>query len=187
VTAERVPFEALDDYQSGEMPEDEAARFEEDLFLAAADGTADEATFVDEVTRIARYLYPRGGLDTGSSRARVDELIGAGYRVQVLEPEPGPVARLPKIRDDAEIVVTHVPIDVRGYDSVDVVIEKEDGTYLKTFREVGFDPLDGTIYAVCEAPLARISMSIGPVRTRLLGYRGSERHVIAELTAMTEP
>jgi len=186
MTTARTPLEAFDAYQSGDMPEDEAARFEEELFLAAAVGTAHEAAFVDQVSRIARHLFPRGGLDVGSSRARVDELIASGLRVQVMEPTSGAVATVPKIADDAELVITHVPIDVRGYDSVDFIVQKADGENLKTFRDVSWDPVDGTIYAVCEAPLARIAAAVGLVRSRIVGYRGEQPHLIAQFDMVTQ-
>ena len=85
----------------------------------------------------------------------------------------------PRIADDAEIVVTHVAIDVRGYDSIDVVIEKPDGTPLKTFRDIGFDPTDGTLYALCEAPLARISAQQSHICSHVIGTRAGSPHVIA--------
>jgi hypothetical protein len=182
VTDPRAPFEAFDAYQSGLMPETEAAAFEDELFSAAADGAAHEAHLVDRLCLIGRYLAARGGLDVGSSRARVDELIAAGLRVQVLVPEPGAPGQplvMPRIDDDAEIVVTHVAIDVRGYDSVDVIIEKPDGTPLKTFRDIGFDPTDGTLYALCEAPLARISAQQSHICSRVIGTRAGSPHVIA--------
>lgn len=186
MSAERAPFEAFDAYQSGDMTDDDAARFEEELFAAAALGGAHEATFVDKMSRIARYLYPRGGLDVGSSRARVDELIASGLRVQLLEPKVARVSKVPKIQDDADLVITHVPIDVRGYDSVDFIVEKADGEHLKVFRDVGWDPVDGTVYAVCEAPLARIASAIGVIRSRIIGYRGDQQHVIAQFDTVAE-
>ena len=183
-----APFEALDAYQTGEMPEAEAADFEEELFATAAVGDAGEALFVDRLSLIGRYLVPRGGWDFGSTRARVDELVAAGLRVQVLDPEPGAAGepfRLPKIDDDAEIVATRIAIDVRGYDSVRAIVEKPDGTELKTFRDIGFDPVDGSMYALCEAPLARISAQQRHIRTRVIGTRAGLDHVIAVFETVT--
>jgi hypothetical protein len=179
----RAPFEALDAYQTRDMPDDEAAGFEDELFGAAAVGAAvaEEALFVDRLSLIGRYLVPRGGWDFGSSRARIDQLLAAGLRVQLLVPQPGQPGEpyvVPPIDDDAEIVATHVAIDVRGYDSVRVIVEKPDGTQLKVFRDVGFDPLDGTMYAVCEAPLARISAQQTHLRSHIIGTRGGVEHVI---------
>ena len=186
MTSPRAPFEALDAYQSGEMSDAEAASFEEGLFAAAAAGSeeaaAAEAHFVDRVSLIGKYLTPRGGWDFGSSRARIDQLIADGHRVQVLEPLPSPPGGpflIPPIDDDAEIVATYIPIDVRGYDTVRVIVEKPDGTELKVFRDIGFDPNDGSVYAVCEAPLARISAQQKHLRSRVIGTREGLDHVVA--------
>jgi hypothetical protein len=184
-------LQALDAYQSGEMSDPDAAGFEEELFDAAGNGVAAELDFVDRVARFGRFLDSRGGFDIGSSRARVDQLIAQGLRVQVLaagaENLVDGVFHLPKISDDAQIVVTHVPLDVRGYDSVDVVIEKVGGAVLKRFRDIGWDPADGSVYAVCEAPLARISAQAGHVRSTVLGKRAGQEHVIAVFETMTAP
>jgi hypothetical protein len=193
MTASRSPFEALELYQTGEMSDAEALGFEHELFAAAEAGSTAEVDFVDRVSRLGQYLFSRGGFDVGSSRARVDALIAAGLRVQLLEPQPLPSARgdnvfrMPNIDADAEIVVTHLALDLRGYDSVDVVIEKPDGTELKTFREIGWDPDDGTVYAVCEAPLARISAKVGHIRSRVLGTRAGQREVVAIFETITAP
>lgn len=175
----RKPFEALEDYQSGGMSDADAAGFEEELFAAAAAGAADEASFVDRVSLITRYLEPRGGLDIGSTRARVDQLLASGLRVQLIDPEPAPLVHLPPLDPDAEIIITHVTVDVRGYDSVDVVVERPDGTELKTFRDVGWDPDDGSLYAVCEGHLARISAQVPRVVSRIVGTRAGQKHEIA--------
>lgn len=181
-----APFEALVAYESGDMSEADAARFEDELFTAAAAGSAAEADFVDHITRLGQFLAPRGGFDIGSSRARVDALIAMGLKVQLIEPVAGD-ERLPPLDPAADIVVTHLPIDLRGYDSVDVEIEKADGTPLKTFRDLGCDPIDGTVYGICEAPLARIAAQQPDIRSRVVGYRGGERHVIVSFRTVTGP
>lgn len=186
-----APLEALDAYVTGDMSDADALRFEEELFAAAEAGDAAEAAFVDQLTRHATFLAPRGGFDIGSTRAHVDSLIAAGLRVQLLAPVPGAsvggLHQLPQVDDDAEIVVTHLPIDVRGYDSVNVIIAKPDGTELKTFREIGWDPEDGSVYAVCEAHLARLSLAVGPVRSTVIGKRAGQDHVIAVFETESAP
>jgi hypothetical protein len=183
----RAPFEALDAYQSGGMPDEEATGFEEELFSAAAAGSAAEAVFVDHISKLGQFTLPRGGFDVGSTRERIDQLIAMGLRVQVLEPasfEDG-IARFPAISDDAELVATYLPLDLRGYDSISVVLEKPDGTYLKTFRDIGWDPKDGSTYALCEAPLARLSAKVGLIRSRIIGFKAGQEHVIAEFATLT--
>lgn len=181
------PFEALTDYVSGVMSEQDAAGFEEELFAAAAVGGAAEAAFVDRVYLITQYLAPRGGLDIGSSRQRVEQLIAAGLKVQVIDPEPAAVMQMPPIDPNAEIVVTHLRLDLRGFDSVDVIATKADGTELKTFREINWDPEDGSVYAVCEAPLARISAQAGHTISTVVGTRAGQKEVIARFETFTAP
>lgn len=184
MTDPRGPFEALEEYQSGGMSDADAAGFEEELFAAAAAGGAEEASFVERISLIARYLEPRGGFDMGSTRARVDQLLASGLRVQLVDPEPAATVQMPPLDPEAEIVITHLAVDVRGYDSVDVVVERPDGSELKTFRDVNWDPEDGTLYAVCEGPLARLSAQVPRVVSRIIGTRAGEKHAIAVFEAV---
>jgi len=181
------PFEALTDYVSGGMSEQDAAGFEEELFAAAAAGSADDAAFVDRVYLITQYLAPRGGLDIGSSRKRVEQLLAAGLKVQVIDPELAAVMQMPPIDPDTEIVVTHFRLDLRGFDSVDVIVATPDGTELKTFREINWDPEDGSVYAVCEAPLARISAQAGRIISTVIGTRAGQKEIIARFESFTTP
>lgn len=184
MSSSRDAFESIDAYQTGLMSEADAAGFEEELFTAAEAGGTDEARFVDRVSLIGQYLAPRAGLEVGSSRKRVDELIAAGLRVQLIDPAPAPVIQLPPIEADAELVATRVPIDVRGFDSIDVTISRPDGTEIKTFRDVGFDPHDGTIYLVCEAPLARLSARHKRVVSRIIAKRAGQEQTLAVFEAL---
>jgi hypothetical protein len=181
------PFERLDDYQLGAMSDADAAAFEDELFAAAAAGAADEAAFVDRVSLIGQYLAPRGGLDIGSSRQRVEQLIAAGYRVQIMAPEPAERIHFPPIEPDAELIVTQIKLDLRGWDALDVIVERPDGTELKTFRDVSCDPESGNIYALCEAPLARISLLNRHIVTRIMGTRAGKREEIGRFEAFASP
>jgi hypothetical protein len=184
MSSDRAAFEALDDYQLGSMNDADAASFEDSLFEASAAGTADEAVFIDQVSLIMQYLGPRGGLDNGSTRQRIEQVKADGLRVQVLAPEPGPVLRIPPIDPDAEIVVTHIPIDVRGWDSLDVEVSLPDGRLIKTFRDVNPDPEDGTLYALCEAPLARLSAANQHLITRVIGHRAGKTETVAQFETL---
>jgi hypothetical protein len=181
-----APFEDFDGYLNGQMPDDEAATFEEEMFAAAAVGgeASEDAQFVDRLARYSAYLIPRGGFDIGSTRADVERLLASGLRVQLMESDPIDPRRLAAIRDDAEIIITHIPIDVRGYDSVDVVVTKPDGTLLKTFRDIGWEPSDGSLYAVCEAPLARISAQQRHIFSQVVGHRDGAKHTIARFETL---
>jgi hypothetical protein len=173
-------FEALDDYQLAGMSDADAASFEEELFAEAAAGTADAAAFIDKISLIMQHLGPRGGLDIGSTRQRIEQVKASGLRVQVLVPEPGPMLVIPAIEPDAEIVVTHIPIDVRGWDSVDVEVSLPNGELIKTFRDVNHDPEDGTLFALCEGPLARLSATQQHLFSRVIGHRSGKTETIAE-------
>jgi hypothetical protein len=81
--------------------------------------------------------------------------------------------------DDVEIVVTRLGVDVRGFDHVEVECQTLAGQPIKTFRDVRCDPETGALYAVCEAPLARLSVLAGPVVATVTGVRGGQREVIA--------
>lgn len=181
------PFERLDDYQLGAMSEAEAVGFEDELFAAAASGAAHEATFVDRVSLIGQYLVPRGGFDFGSTRQRVEQLIAAGHRVQIIAPEPSAQLHMPPLDPDAELVVTQLRLDLRGWDSLDFIIEKPDGTELKTFRDVNCDPETGNVYALCEAPLARISLLNRHIVTRIVGTRAGKREEIGRFESFASP
>ena len=184
VSAQREPFAELVDYETGVLPDAQAAAFEEELFAVAAAGRAEEAAFVDKISLIAQHLVPRGGFDIGSTRARIDQLLAAGLRVQIIDPDPSLSLQLPPIDDDAEIVVTVIRLDGRGYDSIDVVVEKPDGTELKTFRDVSCDPDTGFFYAVCEAPLARISLQQRHIVSHIIGTRNGTKHTLASFATI---
>lgn len=179
------PFAQLVDYETSGMDDAAAAAFEEQLFADSAEGRALEAAFVDRVTRIGQFLLPRGGWDIGSSKARVDSLIAAGLRVQIIDPPPSASMQVPPVDDDAEIVVTVFRLDARGFDSIDVVCSKPDGTELKTFRDVSCDPDSGHFYAVCEAPLARIAAKQRHIHTRVIGTRDGQQHTLAEFDTLS--
>jgi hypothetical protein len=181
------PFERLDDYQQGVMPDVDAASFEDELFALAAAGQAEEAAFVDQVSLIGQYLGPRGGLDMGSTRQRVEQLIAAGHRVQIMAPEPAEQIWFPPIDPDAELIVTQIRMDLRGWDSLDFIIERPDGTELKTFRDVNCDPETGNVYALCEAPLARISLLNRHSITRIIGTRAGQREEIGRFESFASP
>ncbi|HEX6766091.1 MAG TPA: hypothetical protein VF103_11450, partial [Polyangiaceae bacterium] len=66
-----------------------------------------------------------------------------------------------------------------GFDAADVVIETAAGEYVKTFRDVSYDPVEGALYGVCEAPLAEISFRRGPIRSRVLAKKGGSATEVA--------
>jgi hypothetical protein len=176
----------LDDYVTGIMPEEAADVFEQELFSAAAESRASEAEFVDHFSLLGAYLAARGGLDGGTTRERIDQLRAAGLRVQFTTPQPSLDAKLPPVDPDADLYVTRLDLDVRGYDHIEIQVYKADGTHVKTFLDVRGDPEDGRIYVVCEAPLARLALKIGPIVTHISGIRDGRRQELARFQSTEE-
>lgn len=180
---EASPLTELDDYVSGYMSDEAALGFEDDLFATAAAGEATAPEFLDHIGRFGRYLKERVGLAMGSSRAFVDQLRGSGLNVQYSELTPGTPVRSAPIADDTDIVISRVDVDLRGYSDIEVAIELPDGTPLKTFRDVECDPGDGALYAVCEATLARMALSVHTV-ARISATRDGKRIAVAALETL---
>jgi len=168
----------LDDYVSGALPEAEALAYEAELFERAASGVAPEALFVDRLALLGRFLQGRTGLDNGSTRAQVDALVRRGFRVHSIDLGSGGRVEISPWPDDIEIVVTRLAVDARGFDQVQVECHTLGGQLVKTFLDVQCDPEDGVLYAVCEAPLARLSTLAGPIVATVTGVRSGQRELI---------
>jgi hypothetical protein len=173
----------LDDYLSGLIPDEPAADFEEELFAAAADGETASLGLVDRIGQFGRYLEARVGLAMGSSRAQVERIRASGLKVEYSELVPGIPVRGRRIADDAEIVISRLDVDLRGYTDIEVAVERPDGTLLKTFRDVDCAPEDGALYAVCEATLARMAQSVHTV-ARISATRDGKRELVATLETL---
>jgi hypothetical protein len=181
MSASQKRLSALDDYVSGLMPESEAEDFEQALFADAASGEVADATFFDDVARLTRFIGRHGVIGSSFTRTQIDALA-KDVRMFVFELSPDTAHRLEPIPEDVDIVVTHLNVDLRGFDSVDVEVERPDGSHVKTFHDVGCDPSDGSIFAWCEAPLARLALFSGPSVTRVFGTQSGERKEVASYT-----
>ncbi len=181
MSASQKRLSALDDYVSGLMPEREADGFEEALFADAASGEVADATFFDDLPRLTRFIGRHGVIGTSFTRTQIDAL-SKEVRMFVLELTPDTAHELKSLPEDVEVIVTHLNIDLRGYESADVIVERPDGSHVKTFHDVGCDPADGSIFAWCEAPLARLALFSGPSVTRVFGTRAGERKEVATYT-----
>lgn len=178
MSSEKQRLAALDDYVSGLMPESEEAAFEEALFADAASGDTQDAVFFDDLARLTRFVGRHGIIATSFTRAQIDALAKE-VRMFVFELSPG-AQEIEPFPEDVDIVVTHLNVDLRAFDSADVEVERPDGTHIKTFCDVGCDPADGSVFAWCEAPLARMALLSGPTVTRVFGIQGGERQQIVE-------
>jgi len=182
VTTPATPPDALaefDDYTSGHMSEEAAADFEEQLFARAAIEAAPEAAFIDELAQLSRSIAKRGIFEVGSTRAEVDALLASELRVHYMEFGEGGVVEIPPLPPGTEIFAYRLNVDMRGAERIDVIVETPDGEYVKTFRDVRYDPESGNIYGVCEAPLAEISFRRGAVVSKITGTRDGERKLLA--------
>lgn len=167
----------LDRYLAGELSDEEAERVEEELF---ADGElAEAAAFLDRVTESGARLAAGGTFDPSATGREVDALMQSGRRCFFFEftaEQREWVIQLPRW---AEIFVYKFAFDTRGWDRFDLEMAIPGQGTVKTMPDLRFDPADGALYGVCEAELAQASYQ-HRVRTRLIGHRGGERHVISE-------
>lgn len=174
----------LDDYVTGHLPDDEASSFEEALFDAVASGGAAsrdtplDAAFFDELHRTLPFAGRFGVIGASVDSAVLTRLEREGHRVHYIECALEHTTVVHPWPDGIDLVLTRLDIDARGYDTLDVeVVRDHDGLLIKTFKDTGCDPLDGRIYALCEEPLARLSMlhQPFPVTCRVVAFRGGER------------
>jgi hypothetical protein len=150
-------LEALDDYLFGVMPDEQAAPFEDALFARAARGEHALVDFVEAVGVLGRVEVQRVGSVMPPTAESIAELRRRGFKVEVAEATPG-IPYQARWSAEAEIVVTHFVLDMRGHPGpFEVDIERPDGTVLKTMSPASYDPNDGSFYAICEAALARTS------------------------------
>jgi hypothetical protein len=166
-------LEHLDDYVTGTMPDDEAASLEEELFAAAARGEAEEARWFERFQLLVGYLAKGDFLVRGATAEDVTALEKGGAKVRVISLVEGEQISYER-RTDVDIVVTHVPVDVRDYESVEATIENPDGRVLHTFRDCMGDPATGHLYAICATPLANMAWGGGPRVGRVTGVKRGE-------------
>lgn len=186
MTDSDTPLASLDDYTSGAMADADAEAFEEALFSRAARGDAAEAEFGERLRRAAEWVRQNASFNVGSTREEVEALRATGARISYLEFGTGGVVNVPAFPPDFEYFVYRLGVDLRGYDAVDVRVETPDGELIKTFRDVRYDPHEGSIYGVCHAPLAEISFRRGVVVSKVTAGHGAERKLIATFETRPE-
>ena len=190
MSAPAEPLLRLDDYAAGDMPEAEAARFEEDLFAAAADADppagmrvddrlASEAAFVDRLVRMAIDANASGVFAGGATRAQIDALLASGLPVHYVDLGTGG----DKVFDawdpaKVKVVIARLAVDLRGWQDVEVEVTAPDGKPVKTFRDVVCAPEDGALYAVCHEPLARLAFTHRSI-ARIVASRDGRRETVA--------
>lgn len=178
----REPLSLLDDYVSGHLSDEGALDFEEQLFEAAAAGQAPELVYFDGLLRSADFVCRIGGFAGGATRAQVDAVLASGLKVHYFDVGEGGRATLPPWPAGTQIVIIRLGVNVLDYQDIDVDVLEFGGDKIKTFRDV--QPAeDGSLYAVCEEPLARMSFQRGRVISRITGEKkgvSGPRVLIAE-------
>lgn len=168
----------LDDYVRGAELEPE---YEEDLFERALEGRAPELAFRSTLEETFRAMNARGTLALWRTAREVEELVASGLRVLRYDFDfANPVP--PDLTGDFDILVTKVPVDLRGIRRCEVEVVSLDGRLLKKMPDVAFDPDDGALFMCCEAELARTAAPAKAV-TRLFGVDDSGRRLLVEYVA----
>ena len=182
MTASDDALAQLDDYLSGALSDVHAGDYEEALFAAAAAGSAPELAHLDALYQQVAWFAARGGFMAGTT-AEVINHLRTLPRVHYLD--IGADTHTVEWPADTELVVYRVDVDLRGYENIDVEILNAQGEHMKWFRDCIFDPADGALYGVCDAPLARSTFRIEPVVARVQAIRANgtsgKREIVAEL------
>lgn len=170
----------LDDYARGQLPDDAAGDYEQDLFARALDGAAPELVFRDQLQRTLREMKQRGTIDPWITARDLDRIRSSGLRVELFELDvQNP--RMPDLTREVDILVTRVPIDLTGVQRMDAEVLTPAGQLLKVMRDISFDPADGAVYACCEIELARTAASVTTL-TRVWAIDDAGRRLLLELS-----
>lgn len=170
----------LDDYVRGAMDDAEVSGFEEDLFERALAGAAPELTFRTSLGATLRTMSARGTLDLWLTSAGVARLkASSNLEVVVFELDLERLA-LPEVPPGTDLLITRIPLDLRGVRRLEAEILTLDGRLVKLMPDIAFDPGDGAVYACCEADLARAA-SVPNTMTRVFAIEETERRLVLEL------
>jgi hypothetical protein len=181
VTAERdAAIARLDDYLRAQQPDAEVEAYEEELFARALRGEAKELQFRQELGHRLREMQSRGSLDLWLTARDVERMQQSGLRIARFEVDPeNPWA--PDLSGDFDLLITKVPVDLRGVHRLDAEVFSADGKQLKLMPQISFDPADGAVFACCEIELARAAAAAKTV-TKVWGYdEAGTRTLLGEL------
>ena len=168
----------LDDYLRGHESDDQVQAYEEELFARALADEAPELRFREQVGRTLREMRARGTLSLWLTAREVEEMMKSGLRVARYDFQE---SYAPDLSGDIDILITKVPIDLRGVRRLDAEVCSADGKQLKVMPEISFDPADGAVYACCEIELARAAAAANTV-TKVWAYdEAGERVLLGEL------
>jgi len=172
----------LDDYVRGALDEAESDSFEQELFERALTGAAPELGFHASLEATFRAMSARGSLEPWITSKDVARLRGnPALKVAVFELDlEHPVG--PEVPPGTDLLITRIPVDLRGVGRLDAEVYAPSGELIKRMPDVTFDPVDGAVYACCEAELARTAAAAPPSITRVWATGAdSERRLVLEL------
>jgi hypothetical protein len=179
----------LDAYLTGELPDGAAADALEEAMFADPDDP--DVVFFDVLARLGLTLAEHKTFHMGVTRSELDELIARGDKIHISEsgaPNLPASATLndrvvPKrmtVSKSADRTLSRLEAGLVGHDRVDIEFVLFDHDNIsKVIRDAVVDPKDGSIYGLCERPLAMLGFSAGPVRTRILRRDGA-KEVLAQ-------
>ncbi len=159
----------LVDYALADLDDQAAAAFEEHLFECAACTVRAE--------RLLRVVDALRKWASGPPLIATPAIIArhvAPERVQTFEIGPFETRAFP-IREDIDLVVVKVLVDLEGVERVDVVASGPDGVPFAEVFDAPFDPTTGAIFATCSREIASANPKFQ------LRIRGSRRGVEVEL------
>jgi len=180
-----VSFEELDDYLHGGMPDADAEQLEERLFAAAAIGEDHDPQFLDNLQRRATWLAAEGQFGESYTGAEVAALLARETNIHRIDLTSSGDVELTMWKPDTKRVVVHLEVDLREYEQVEVAAYTPGvSEAIMTFRGVQCDPVDGSIYAVCMEPLARMALTAGKLHWKVTGQRSGQREQVAEYATL---
>ena len=166
----------LDDYLRAQLPDDQVEAYEEELFARALSAEAPELRFREQLGRTLREMQARGTLDLWLTARDVERMLKSDLRIAQFDLDlENPFA--PDLSGDIDILITKVPIDLRGVRRLDAEVCSAEGKRLKLMPEISFDPADGAVFACCEIELARAAAAAKTV-TKVWGYDEAGKRVL---------
>lgn len=174
MTRSESKLEDLESYVTGELADGAVDAFEEAMFDNPDDP---DVRLLDALATHGARLVSRGTFDVGVTRAHLEALIAKGIEIDWQRPpHPGATLDVPW-NATAEMFVTELAVGRTDIDRVDVELVMHDIGHTKTIADVVVD--NGTIYGLCERPLAEIAFKSGRSTARVRRRDGA-KEVLAE-------
>ena len=169
----------LDDYVRGQLTDELAEAYEDELFARALSGAAPELAFRARLGDTLRSMRARGTLDMWLTAREAEQLSAGELRVRHFDFHPASPGA-PDLSGEFDLLITRGPIDLTGVERLDAEVFTPTGELIKARPDISFDPADGAVYLCCEAALARVAATVQTV-TRVWARGNSGRRLLAEL------